>query len=67
MGKVERRRFFERLCELRDAYARRGPDDRLPTLTVEAAIACAELALVSVRMVGEAIPDTQATELERRR
>jgi hypothetical protein len=31
----ERAEFLNRLCELRDAYANRGPDDRGGSVTIE--------------------------------
>lgn len=32
----ERAEFLNRLCELRDAYGRRGPDDRESSVTLDA-------------------------------
>ena len=33
--RMEREELLNRLCELRDAYDRRGPDDRQASVTME--------------------------------
>jgi hypothetical protein len=33
--RMERAELLDRLCDLRDAYKRRGPDDREASVTVE--------------------------------
>jgi hypothetical protein len=38
MDRYNRRIFFDRLCELREAYGRLGPDDTTSAITVEAMI-----------------------------
>jgi hypothetical protein len=43
MTKYERRQFFDRLVELRALYRLRGPDDATVEISIEAAIAEAEL------------------------
>jgi hypothetical protein len=35
MDRYARRKFFERLCELRDDYGRLGPDDTTSVITIE--------------------------------
>jgi len=42
MSRYERRVYFERLVELRLAYAVRGDEDRTPTMTIAEVIAWAE-------------------------
>jgi hypothetical protein len=42
MSRYERRTYFERLCSLRDGYATLGDEDRIPVMTIEAAIDWAE-------------------------
>jgi hypothetical protein len=39
MDRYTRRVYFERLCQLRDAYARLGPEDTTSSISVDAAIA----------------------------
>lgn len=36
MNRYERRQFFERLCTMRSAYERRGPQDTTSVITIEA-------------------------------
>jgi hypothetical protein len=43
MTRYERRQFFERLCELRALYARRGSDDATSVVTIDQAIADAAI------------------------
>ena len=38
MNRYERREHFERLCQLRDRYARLGPSDTRSAITIEAMI-----------------------------
>lgn len=38
MNRYERRQFFERLCTMRDAYDKRGPEDTTSLITIEAMI-----------------------------
>lgn len=45
MDKHARRAFFERLCQLRDAYERLKPEDATGVIAVETMIARAEAAL----------------------
>ena len=33
--RMERAELLNRLCDLRDAYKRRGPDDRATSVTIE--------------------------------
>jgi hypothetical protein len=35
MDRYARRQHFERLCQLRDRYARLGPDDTVWVITIE--------------------------------
>lgn len=39
MDKFARRVWFERLCDLRDAYARLGPEDTTSAISIEAMVA----------------------------
>jgi hypothetical protein len=39
MDKFARRIWFERLCDIRDAYGRLGPEDTTSVITIEAMIA----------------------------
>lgn len=41
MDRYARRKHFERLCSLRDAYAQRGDDDGLSVIDIETVIAWA--------------------------
>lgn len=41
MDRYTRRKHFERLCNLRDSYARLGADDATSVITIEAVIALA--------------------------
>ena len=41
MDRYARRQHFERLCQLRDRYARLGPDDTVWIITIEDVIAWA--------------------------
>jgi hypothetical protein len=36
MDRVSRRRYFDRLCTLRDAYRELGPDDSTSVISIEA-------------------------------
>ena len=45
MGNVERRHFFERICELRVRYATLGDEDREPVMDVDEAVALMAAAL----------------------
>jgi hypothetical protein len=47
MTKYERRRFFERLVELRALYRLRGSDDSVSAMTIEEAIASGERLLTA--------------------
>ena len=38
MDRTARRKHFERLCSLRDAYAQRADDDRLSVIDIETVI-----------------------------
>lgn len=38
MTRYERRLYFDRLCELRESYARRGSDDATSVISLESAI-----------------------------
>jgi hypothetical protein len=42
MDRVTRRRYFDRLCLLRDAYRELGPDDTTSVITIEAMVERAE-------------------------
>jgi hypothetical protein len=46
MTKYERRQFFDRLVELRALYRLRGPDDATVEISIDAAIAEAQLRFV---------------------
>jgi hypothetical protein len=48
MSKYERRMFFERLCELRDAYEARGDEDALGSHAVDDVVRDAALALDAI-------------------
>ncbi len=48
MSKYERRMFFERLVELRDAYGTRGDDDTFGTHDLTDVMRDAELALDAI-------------------
>ena len=48
------RTLFERLCLYRQLYARRGPQDRLPVVTVAEAMRHATVALGAPRSLVEA-------------
>jgi hypothetical protein len=48
MSRYERRIYFDRLCELRAAYERRGDDDGLGSHAVHDVIRDAELALDAI-------------------
>jgi hypothetical protein len=52
MTKYERRRFFERLVELRALYRLRGSDDSVSTMTIEEAIASGERLLTATTAAG---------------
>jgi len=41
MDRYARRKHFERLCSLRDAYTQRGDDDRLSVIDIDTVIAWA--------------------------
>lgn len=41
MDRYARRKHFERLCSLRDAYAQRGDDDHLSVIDIDTVIAWA--------------------------
>ena len=55
MTKYERRRFFERLVELRALYRLRGSDDSVAAVTIEEAIASAERLLTAMTAPGSVI------------
>ena len=38
MDRQARRTYFERLCQLRDAYSRKGADDTTSVISIEATI-----------------------------
>ena len=38
MDRQARRTYFERLCQLRDAYSRRGAEDMTSVISIEAMI-----------------------------
>jgi hypothetical protein len=61
MNRQQRREFFERLCALREAYARRGPDDATSTISVEAMIARASRRLDRPRAPLVVVRDDSAT------
>ena len=45
MDKLARRKHFERLVELRDAYLARGPEDRSSVISVEMMLSRAQALL----------------------
>jgi len=55
MTKYERRRFFERLVELRALYRLRGSDDSVAAMTIEEAIASGERLLTAMTATGSVI------------
>ena len=58
MTKYERRRFFERLVQLRALYRLRGNDDTVAELTVEDAIAYGEKLMAETPAFAEVLgPD----------
>jgi hypothetical protein len=71
MTRFERRRFFERLCQLQALYRLRGEDDATSEISIEGAIAHAEYLLVDVAALAEAIGadavDPSATSSETQR
>lgn len=48
MSKYERRMFFERLCELREAYEARGDEDALGSHAITDIVRDVELALDAI-------------------
>lgn len=71
MTRFERRRFFERLCQLQALYRLRGEDDATSVISIEGTIAHAEYLLVDVAALAEAIgadaTDPSATSSETQR
>jgi hypothetical protein len=58
MTKYERRRFFERLVQLRALYRLRGSDDSVAGMPIDDAIAYGERLLSDTRLLAEALgPD----------
>ena len=58
MTKYERRRFFERLVQLRALYRLRGSDDSVAELSIDDAIAYGERLLSDTEALAEALgPD----------
>jgi hypothetical protein len=55
MTRFERRRFFERLCQLQALYRLRGEDDATSAISIAGAIAHAEYLLVDVAALAEAL------------
>ena len=53
MTRCERMQFFEALCDLRAAYARRSDADRRPELSIEDAIAYAEAVMFAIDVEAE--------------
>jgi hypothetical protein len=60
MDRYARRQYFERICQLRDRYARLGPADTANAITIEAMIARAgrlmERPLPPILMVNDPEP-----------
>ena len=54
MARYERRIYFERLIELRTAYAAAGDDDRTVAISIDDAIAEAEAAFATMLAADEA-------------
>jgi hypothetical protein len=59
MSRYERRIYFERLVELRQAYAVLGDDDRTAAMTIDEAVAWAEREL-GATYASESAPPTEA-------
>jgi hypothetical protein len=47
MGRYERKRYFDRLCEMRDAYGS-SPDDTRGTISIDDAIVYAEAVMTAL-------------------
>lgn len=47
MGRYERKRYFDRLCEMRDAYGS-SPDDTRGTISIDDAIVDAEAVMTAL-------------------
>jgi hypothetical protein len=71
MTRFERRRFFERLCQLQALYRLRGQDDATSVISIAGAIAHAAYLLVDAAALAEAIgadvADPSATSSETQR
>jgi hypothetical protein len=63
MTRYERRRFFERLVELRALYRLRGPDDSVAEMSVDAAIAYAGCLLADEPDRAEGLGSVQSDRL----
>ena len=64
MGTYERRRHFDRLCELRALYQLRGEWDSTPTLSIEDAVAYAAHLLEAPGTLAEILgPDAADDQL----
>ena len=57
MTRFERRRFFDRLCQLQALYRLRGDYDATSAISIEGAIAHAEYLLVDMAAFAEALGD----------
>jgi hypothetical protein len=59
MSRYERRIYFERLVELRLAYATLGDEDRIAVMTIDEAVAWAEREL-GATVASESAPGAEA-------
>ena len=57
MTKYERRRFFERLVQLRALYRLRGSDDSVAVIPIEEAIAHGERLLADTVVLAEVVDE----------
>ena len=54
MTRYEREQFFDALCQLRERYSGRGPDDQVGILSIEAVVRWAEREMQVLRSVDAA-------------
>jgi hypothetical protein len=66
MTKYERRRFFERLVQLRSLYRQRGDDDSVAGMPIDEAIAYAERLMSETPAFAEVVgPDDSTRKTSR--
>jgi hypothetical protein len=61
MTKYERRRFFERLVELRALYRLRGSDDSVAEMPIDEAIAHGERLLADAVALAEVVDEARVS------